>query len=301
MPAILTHYLFSQEVAPSMAGKSHCDDVYNWGSQGPDFLYFSPPIRRHWRTLAHIGTAMHEKNIERDFSFIATSCQELHGIRQKILESYYYGYLSHYILDSVFHPYVYGLQRYLKKKMPKASDNYIHRHIETNLDVLFLKHYKNMTIRDFSVISHFVRTPELNVVCQMYRRLFHTYFHTDFTPRAISHCFLSLKLVYSFFYSPRGFKRRAVTFAKRLTADSHPPIIALIHPVEPDTEIDYANLNKSIQEPGNTALHYTAFELFNLACEKYKAALPIAQKFCKEGGDFSAITKHINFEGISDN
>lgn len=298
MPAIITHYLFSKETAQPMVKQAHCANVCTWGSQGPDFLFFSPPIHLHWHLLSQIGHRMHEQNMEQNFSFMAECCKRAEGENKDILLSYFFGYLSHYILDSTFHPYVYGMQRFFKKLLPKASDNYLHRQIETNLDVLFLKRFCNKTIQDFSVISHFQRTPELTHVCEMYQRMLREQFGQEFPIRTISHSFLSMKLVYSAFYSPRGFKLRAVTFAKRLTQNSHPALMALIHPVEPDTEIDYANIKRAIHEPGNETLEHTAYELFDLARARFQEIFPLAERFCKEGGgDFSAITRGINFEG----
>lgn len=298
MPAIFTHYLFSELVAPPLVGSIPCAKIYIWGSQGPDFLFFSPPVHLHWRSLSHIGTQMHQQDMEDNLSFMAACCKKAVGTEKDVLQSYFYGFLSHYILDSTFHPYVYGLQRYFKTLLPKASDNYLHRQIETNLDVLFLKHIRNATIRDFSVISRFERTPELNFVCEMYRSLLHNRYGRNFPIRAISHAFLSLKLVYSFFYSPRGFKKRAVTFAKRLMKNDYPTVMALIHPVEAGHEIDYANEKRALHEDGNPALDHTAYELFEIARQKFAVAFPLAEQFCRDGGgDFSQITHGIDFEG----
>lgn len=297
MPAILTHYLFSEMVAPPCIDDMLSGNMYVWGSQGPDFLFFSPPVHPHWRMLSRIGGLMHEQDMDQNFAFMADCCKKAEGMEKKILLSYFYGFLSHYILDRTFHPYVYGMQRYFKTILPKASDNYLHRQIETNLDVLFLKRLRSMTIQDFSVISHLRRIPELNTVCEMYRELFRSRFEQTFSIRAISHSFLSMKLLYSFFYSPRGFKRRAVTFAKHLTENSYPAVMALIHPVEPGTEIDYANIKRAVHEPGNDALEHTAYELFGIASQTYKTFFPLAERLCRDGGDFSAITQGINFEG----
>lgn len=297
MPAIIAHYLFSEMVVPPLVQDISRAKVYIWGSQGPDFLYFSLPIHLRWRTLAHIGNQMHTQDVEKNLAFMADCCRQAQGQEKEILLSYFYGFLAHYVLDSTFHPYVYGLQRHFKTVLPKASDNYLHRQIETNLDVLFLKHFRNMTIQDFSVISHFERSPELMQICEMYQKLIQNEYGRFFPLRSISHAFLSLKLVYSFFYSPRGFKRRAVTFAKRLMKNDYPPIMALIHPVEASTEIDYANVERKLHEPGNEALEHTAYELLDIARKKFQAMFPLAEQLCRDGGDFSAITHGIDFEG----
>ncbi len=297
MPAIITHYLFSQTVAPSFALQPQCASVYTWGSQGPDFLFFSPPVHFCWRRLSRMGVAMHEKDMEAVLAYMASCCQKAQGEEKQILLSYFCGYLSHYILDSTFHPYVYGMQRLFKKVLPQAGQNYLHRQIETNLDVLLLKRLRRLTIRDFSVISHFQRTPELVPVCRMYQGLFREQFGQECSIKAISHSFLSMKIIYSLFYSPRGFKRRAVAFARRLTESCHPAVMALIHPVEPDTEIDYANENRAVHEPGNEALEHTAYELFDIACRRFRDAWPLAERFCREGGNFAEITHGVNFEG----
>ena len=298
MPAIITHYLFAQAVLPPQARGEKCEPVYTWGSQGPDFLFFSPllnPLRS--RTLVRIGSEMHDRDAARNLSFMADCLRGRQGAAHEALLAYLLGYLSHYILDSTFHPYVYGMQRYYKRMLPEAGENYIHRQIETTLDVLFLQRMRQQTIRDFSVASHFVRTPELNAACEMYRTLFAARYGAHFSVPSISRAFLSLKVLYTLFYSPRGFKKRAVTFAKRLTGSGHPALMALIHPVEPAHEIDFANEKRAIHEAGNEALTHTAYELMDIACARYRAALPTALELFANGGDFSVVTHGINFEG----
>lgn len=301
MPAIITHYLFSQTVVPPAALRERCGEVYVWGSQGPDFLFFSPllnPLR--CRPLIRIGEAMHQREVAQNLDFMSDWLRRTQGAEHEALLSYLFGYLSHYILDSTFHPYVYGMQRYYKSLMPDAGDNYIHRQIETNLDVLFLKRLHDQTIREFSIADHFVRTPELLAACRMYRALFAARYGADYTAASISRAFLSLKVLYTLSYSPRGLKQRAVTFAKRVTGSRHPALMALIHPVEATHEIDFANEAKAIREPGNEALTHTAYELMDIACERYRAAVPLATELFAHGGDFSAITHGINFEGWSE-
>ena len=298
MPAIITHYLFGKEVQKNTGREPAFSSIYNWGVQGPDVLFFSPPLSQDGRRLLRTGSVMHERDVEANLAFFCDYYRAASGTAREALTSYLYGYLAHYILDSTMHPFVYGMQRYFKKKLPRAGENYLHRKIETNLDVLFLKRLRNTTIRDYSISSRLQFKPELDAVCKMYGQLLRENYNIGIGSGLIHRSFCNMKTVYSFLYSPGGFKRNLLSAVEHATGHLYPEYAALAHTSEPTNEIDYANMEKSVHEPGNEALEYNAFELLDAACLRYRDAAGLLSGFLKNGGgDFHEITRGINFEG----
>lgn len=294
MPAIIMHLLFGEDVLHSVDFKPEYQDVYDWGTQGPDFLFFALPINAQYRRLNAVGSSMHRTDIEKNLSLMADCCSHAEGKRKAVLTSYFYGYLAHYILDRTFHPYVFALQRAFKALLPEAPDGYLHKKIETNLDVIFLDRLSGQTVKTYAVYKKLKISPELQCVCSLYSELFYRNYGIGIPRESIRGAFSHMKLVYNILYSPKGVKRGILAAAERFSGHPYPQIAALSHTPEYTGEIDYANVNKAVEiESSGEALTCSAFELY----EKAKALYAQAADIFKNGGDFADITGGINFEG----
>lgn len=294
MPAVITHYLFGKEMIPCLPAPPACSSVFNWGTQGPDIFFFTPPLSAESRRIIQTGYRMHEQDVEEILAAISKQTIAAFGMEKSILTSYLYGYLAHYILDSTFHPFVYAMQRHLKAQIPDASDAYIHRLIETNLDVIFLQKLRGLSIRTFPIFQKLRIKPELAVVCRMYAVLLRERYGLGFSAARIQKSFSGMKTAYALLYSPRGIKRGAITATERLIGRRHPEIAALSHRVNAQDTFDFANLKREVGEQN-------AFELFAAAAQRYKDAVASLSQIFAAGtaaaSDFTVITHGINFEG----
>ena len=297
MPAVITHQIFGEEVHQLPVVDPSFPSVFNWGAQGPDIFLFTLPLSSDARRLIRVGISLHCGLVEKNLALMADCCRKAEGIEKAALTSYLYGYLAHYILDSTMHPFVYGIQRYFKALLPAASDNYLHRTIETNLDIIFLNKLRGMTIKDYSVSGRLKLRPELDFICRMFSRLMYDNYGIGIESERIRKSFSSMRSVYAFLYSPAGIKRGAIGAVEHIIGHRYPEYAALSHTVKASDKIDFANIDKAIIDEGSDALKHDAFELFETAKQRYETAAEKLRQILLDGGDFDDITNGLNFKG----
>lgn len=297
MPAIITHYLFGKEVRAQNSIVALCPGLFNWGTQGPDVFFFTPPFGKEARRISRLGEDMHAGKIEQNLIYMAESCRKAIGVEQNALRSYLDGYLAHYILDKTMHPFVYGMQRHFKTHLPEASDSFLHRTIETNLDVLFLARLMNQTVKSFRIVYKLKLKPELDYVCQMYSGLFYQNYGVGLRREQLRKSFVGMRSFYSLLYSPVGIKKGALATVERMLGNHYPEYASLVPTTKASTEIDFANLQKAISEEGNKALNSDAFALFEEAKRSYKQAYDCLNGFLQGEGTLREVTGGLNFEG----
>ena len=135
MPTTYTHHLFGKEVYQLLPndikevidqGKS----LYLTGVHGPDILFYHKPYCRNH--ISDVGYRMHG---ETAFSFFEQSARIYQESEDPLLAAYLLGFVCHYILDSVCHPYVTEYE---------TAMNVSHAAIETELDRFYkLREGKN--------------------------------------------------------------------------------------------------------------------------------------------------------------
>lgn len=108
MSANYTHYRFGrimleampQEIA-QLVQKNR--QLYDLGLHGPDIFLYTPWVRRDKRRL---GKIFHKQSGQ---EFFGRACENIRRQSDELFEAaqaYLYGFLCHYALDSVFHPYI---------------------------------------------------------------------------------------------------------------------------------------------------------------------------------------------------
>lgn len=107
MPAIYTHYYFAQEVLTTLP--EQIQEIihkypyeYYLGTQGPDFFFYDRPFKHN--NLSKYGSEYHRLP---GYTFFLKAKKELSFYQDKEpLVAYIYGFLSHYVLDSLMHSYI---------------------------------------------------------------------------------------------------------------------------------------------------------------------------------------------------
>ncbi len=196
MPGYDTHYLFgvnSYRRLPQSNTKrviySH-KGAYTLGLLGPDiFFYYATEIVS---ARKNIGSIMHTTNTDIFFKNMIEYADRKRGRDKDIATAYLAGFLSHYSLDCICHPYVYWRTDYLHK-----GKDYLEKHftLETDIDILLLKNYKNTTPYEFTKNSAIdIDIIQMAVVCDMlYFAIHKTYHDSRITKRGIKLAILSIK------------------------------------------------------------------------------------------------------------
>ena len=110
MPEIAVHHFFGTRVfqeLPEKIRKKILPEQYRTGVRGPDPLgivrFWCPPV---WKKLHGRSSEMHNHGADAFFRRLSRETREQTGELRRQLFSYECGFLTHYFLDSVCHPYV---------------------------------------------------------------------------------------------------------------------------------------------------------------------------------------------------
>lgn len=108
MPALHTHYKFGQDVLNEL-NKSLQNDIksnisyYNMFNQGFDNLYY---YLFNWKYYRTFGIQAHKKNIDLFFKNIFKFIKNNNLENNSEITNIIYGFINHYTLDTLLHPYI---------------------------------------------------------------------------------------------------------------------------------------------------------------------------------------------------
>jgi len=131
MPALYTHYKFGHDVLNSL-NPLHKEQInnnirfYNIWNQGWDNLYY------HFNTKFYkeLGKKAHKKNVNTFFKELISYIKNHKLEHNSEITTILYGFINHYVLDTIMHPYI----NYLVKKI-----NISHTKIEYIIDNMLYK------------------------------------------------------------------------------------------------------------------------------------------------------------------
>lgn len=118
MPSLYTHYLFGQKALPLMPARirgvaQQARGPFNLGLQGPDFFFYGS-VLRDGQALA-FGTKLHDLPVKDTLERILKGFQTQYGQPMGGLVpaemAYLVGFLGHFSLDAMCHPYIYKIQQ----------------------------------------------------------------------------------------------------------------------------------------------------------------------------------------------
>ena len=196
MPGYDTHYLFgvnSYRRLPKSEMKRNIYEnkgAYTLGLLGPDiFFYYATEVVA---ARKNIGSLMHTTNTGTFLRNMIDYAEKKKGREGEIAKAYLAGFLSHYTLDCICHPYVYWRTNYLHK-----GKDYLEKHfsLETDIDIMLLKKYRNKTPYEFTKNSEInVDVIQMRVICEMLHYAIHkTYHDSRITKKGIKCAIISIK------------------------------------------------------------------------------------------------------------
>lgn len=158
MPDIITHYIFGLDTAQNLKNTplypylKENRDLFLIGLQGPDPIYYHHLRKKD--TKAYIASKMHTEKTG-DF-LVSALCQvKKYDISSKEFGqglSYLSGFICHYILDSMAHPYIFYLSgRYLEDVPDTFKYMGLHRKVELAIDTILCEERFSIKSSNFKV------------------------------------------------------------------------------------------------------------------------------------------------------
>lgn len=196
MPGYDTHYIFGihgyRRMPDSLVKKSiyKYKNPYKLGLLGPDiFFYYATEIVA---VRKNIGSIMHTDKTDIFFKYCFEYINKSIGHSKEIAIAYVAGFLSHYVLDTSMHPYVYWMTNYSNK-----GKDYLEKHfsLETDIDIALMNSYLDTTPEIFFRNSQTsFETYEKYIISDLlHYAIRNTYKHSRITRSGIRAAIISLQ------------------------------------------------------------------------------------------------------------
>jgi hypothetical protein len=149
MPGFTTHYIFGDETVAKVSELqvkqllSKYAPCYHLGLQGPDIFFYYLPA--YFITERNVGNLMHDTSTLAFFEALLEARNRLRLPKARaIADAYIYGFIGHYSLDTVCHPYIYSRSHHIRNKDNKTYDFGCHVSLETDIDRTLLWHFHRL-------------------------------------------------------------------------------------------------------------------------------------------------------------
>ena len=172
MPAYCTHYIFACELLPALTELAGFDlnrDAVMLGTQGPDVFFFHRIAP--WmpgRSQRKIGSRLHRAKPGDILDAMAEYCTRC-STEKDIARSYAYGFILHYALDRLCHPFVYAKQQELADSGSPLHKSALHNIVEMSMDAVLL--HEKLHIDDPRCFDTAVTVPDDPAVLDEVARL----------------------------------------------------------------------------------------------------------------------------------
>jgi len=291
VPSALTHYIF---IKKATIGRPSFTKIL--GAQGADPFFFYGYLhssRPNIKDIRSFGNILHHTPCDETTKYFIDYINKQNSSTKTLLFEYLDGYLSHFVLDHTFHPYVFyftGID-YNTSKVQHAA-------LESSLDTVFANLYKikiknasdiffldDLPLKEISKMFSYVAT-ELNVV--------------NIDENAFYYSVKDMRKVLNLLYSKSGIKKALLNlFMKNslINAMSRPKKIL---------KKDYLYItnkeNSTWLNPANGAsLNCSVFDLFNQSIALYQnnisPLIELATKYDKLSFE-NSILEGENFDGL---
>ena len=156
MPSNVTHFLFGEKALETLPKglitTREERNAFLLGNQGPDPLFICHTTTyKRGVTIRHLGRDMHRAHMTRTLMCLREGVDHLNPDIQGIGRAYTLGFLGHWLLDSMCHPFVLAEQAAIAavdESLAKTPAT-LHSAIESDIDCWLLWKLHHATILDF--------------------------------------------------------------------------------------------------------------------------------------------------------
>lgn len=270
MPALITHYLHARDVFSQLENhESLNEDAFVLGAQGPDVLYYHRllPVLMPGKSLRKTGVALHAVPANTLFSAFAAYCV-VHP-ENRLALSYALGFLCHYSLDRIAHPYVYAMQAdIIEKEHYRHHPYFIHVRIEHTLDIIMLRSKLGLTTDAFNPKQCITNDQTVLQGCAaILAAVLQTVGLAEgISPARLVRGYKDARFCQGLSHDPHLYKGILLKVLERLVF-MRGTVSNLLHPLLEDGRWDYSNFEYSLWknpfDPEAQAVSDSFFELFD--------------------------------------
>ena len=198
-----------------------------------------------------------------------------------VYSSYVWGFVCHYSLDSIAHPYINWLAAQMVKQRPWETTSTLHGQVESALDAIVLRAETGKLPSEVPLGKLFPKNEGVErKIAHLYRYVLFTLYGEDVSEELLVQAMDDSHRVFSLVTDRTGLKRKLIS---RLERGKPSNISSHIVPLTEEDDVDYANVSNASW--GDEGSCQSFFELYG---EAQGIASEIINGFM--GGDLSALT-----------
>lgn len=300
MPSYSTHCIFAREMLPQLYTAIDFDlneEALMTGTQGPDIFFFHRVFP--WmpgKPLRKTGSELHRSKPADILENMRDYCNNI-SKQKDIATSYIYGFIMHYALDRLCHPYVYCLQNKIVEKNPLTNPHTAHNTVEFSMDTYLLN--KRYGIAEPALFDTACTVCEdekvLAEIGRLYNYVVPRVLGIEIDESTAATAIKDMKRVQSATFDATGLKRKFLNAAEFMIApfSKNYKFSAMLRPRDLEKAKKYGNIdNRNWQSPFDNSYHNESFEdLFEIAKEDAKKLIA---EF-SSGADLYKATNNLSF------
>lgn len=285
MPDIITHYIFGLDTTQNIKNtplypiiKEH-RDLFLIGLQGPDPIYYHDLRKKNHK--AYIASKMHN---EKTGDFLVSALCQIKKYDIDSLEfcqglSYLSGFICHYILDSMAHPYIFYLGGRYQEDVPETH-KYIglHKKVELAIDTILCEERFSMKSSDFKIHKTILKDIEIpKCILSMFDEALFLNYGINGGGAIFKDAYDDIRTYYTMTYDRFGAKKAVASLITPILPKSTAPFVSTFSYYNClNEDFDYMNRNKRVWLHPVTGNIYT-FSFYDILRNANKKSTSLLQ------------------------
>ncbi len=225
MPSLTTHNIFAKELLNNLDYRTKEKfinelDTYLIFSQSHDLLFYYSFDLKNKRIINNLGHSAHHNKSQEYIVNIIKEIKKNNLENNHQIIAYLYGVITHYVLDTTCHPYIFyktGVYRKKNKRYFKYRGE--HTRIEKQLDAIYYEKYYNKKYNKSNISKEIIGNPIIseqlkNTITNIYKETFNIDNAGSFYEKSIKHSKIITNLIV---HDPFGIKKAFYTIFDFIT------------------------------------------------------------------------------------
>ncbi|MGM9834619.1 MAG: zinc dependent phospholipase C family protein [Bacilli bacterium] len=295
MPSIVTHHSFANTVLNKANNINVNKDIYNVFAQSFDyFFYYNFFDFKNKSKIENFGHYCHKNKTQNYLINLIKNIKEMHLEENSDALGYLYGSITHYVLDTNCHPYIFYKTGCFDKG-DKESYKYrgMHTKMEKHLDAFFSKQFFKKIIYKLNIRKEIIGNAKFS---QELIDLLNKTFEDTYNKKNMAKYFIKSYNFSKFTYNvlcqdKYGIKRKIYKFVD-FVARKRLPLFVDYSTYIRNEDISYLNIeHKPWHHPCNNEVHNDSFlDLYNDSIIKALKIFKEVDKNLNEREDIEKIT-----------
>jgi len=294
MPSSMTHTYFGLDVFNKLNNNTkdtikNSLEYFKTFCQGPDVFYFYHLfIGKKSKIVSELGSLIHKKDSRKFFLNLVHYINDNNLKSNSSVMSFLYGYMCHYFLDTVCHPFIFYKTGKFNSKDPSTYKyNALHIDMEFFIDRYLIYNREKIEPSKYKIHKQFLNVKDMdNDLRNTIKNIFDIYKLDSDIKKDIDNIYMKsimdMKKFFRIFnYDYFGLKKEFYSFIDFITPKWITKVKSLSYRGDYEKKVSYLNLNKDIwYNPCDKKLkyNYSFMELYDIALNKCVEAIEMVDE-----------------------